>query len=310
VQHSAPTTSFDRLSSPLRGILSRRSTSLQSTCRLALVPGAFAVVCLYGCVLWTFGISLTRSRLLPLYQLAGFEQYRRLFAQVRWWTAMSNLVLYASCLTVLCLLLGIVLAVLIDRATRWRRLYRVIFMLPLSVSFVVTGLVWRWVLDPGVGLEHMIRALGLREFQFDWVVRPEKAIYTLVLAGSWQQTGLCLALLLAGLSRTDAAIWKMASIDGIPEWRVYRHIALPLMRPAFLTAAVLVLTTSVKSYDLVVSLTGGGPGFASDLPGHFVVELINRQELGMGAAGACVLMCTVAAAVAPFVFLGMRLRCA
>lgn len=285
----------------------RGRTTLAAASRLALVPATtITFLCFYAFVAWTFVISLTSSRLLPVYDLIGFDQYRRLFANPRWWTAMANLGIYATCLIGGCLLLGYGLAILIEHARRWCRWLRSVFLLPLSLSFVVTGVIWQWLLNPATGIQRAVRDLGWAEFRFDWVVRPDRAIYTLALAGIWQQTGMCMAVLLAGLRSIDPTVWKMSIIDGIPTWRVYLHVITPMLRPAFLTAAVLLFSTAIKSYDLVVALTGGGPGFSSDLPARFVMELISRQQLGMAAAGACTLLCTVAAVIGPYLYWELR----
>jgi glucose/mannose transport system permease protein len=178
----------------------------------------------------------------------------------------------------------------------------------MSISFVATGLIWRWILEPRSGVQQLIRSVGWSHFHFDWLVRPDKAIYTLALAAIWQQTGLCLALFLAGLRQIDPNIYNVARIDAIPSWRVQLDIVAPALRPVFITGAVVLLSMAAKSYDLVVTLTGGGPGFSSDLPGHYVVELVNRGELGMGAAGSCILMCTIAGIVAPYLYWELRRR--
>lgn len=287
----------------------RSQMSLSLACRLALTPAAL-ITFLFFCAftVWTFVISLTDSQLLPDYHFVGLAQYRRLFDSARWWAAMSNLSVYATCLVAGTLLLGYGLAILIDRATRWQTLCRVLLMVPLSVSFVVTGLLWQWLLNPGLGLQHAVRSLGWSNFYFDWLVRADRSIYTLAIAGIWQQTGLCMVIFCTALRGVDQNLWKVARLEGIATHRFYLHVITPILRPAFLTASVLMLSVAVKSYDIVVTLTGGGPGFSSDLPARFVVELINRQELGMGAAGACVLLGTVAAIAAPYLYLQLRLR--
>jgi glucose/mannose transport system permease protein len=276
---------------------------LRLASRLALAPAtAITLLCFCVFVAWTFVISLTSSRLLPVYSFVGFSQYRRIFANARWWTAMGNLAVYAMCLIGGCILAGYCLAILIERSTRWQRFCRVVFLLPLSMSFVATGVIWQWLLNPGLGIQHAVRALGWNGFEFDWLVRPERALYTIAIAGIWQQAGLCMALFLAALHGIDPNIRRISRLDGVPGWRVYLHVVTPMLRPTFLTATVLLFSTAAKSFDLVVTLTGGGPGFASDLPARFIVELINRQELGMGAAGACMLLCTVAAVVGPYLY--------
>jgi len=285
----------------------RRRLSLKTASFLAMIPTAGLVaVVFYVFVGWTVVISFTSSRLLPSYTFVGWQQYRRLFASNRWWTTMENLAIYASTLICGCMALGLMLAVLIDRGTRFERLYRTSLMLPLSMSFVVTGIVWQWLLNPGLGIEHAVRVLGWDEFRFDWLVRSDRSIYTIALAGIWQQSGMCMAIFLAGLRSVDGNFWKAARVDAIPTWRVYLQIIFPQMRTAFFTAFVLMFAAAAKSYDLVVTLTGGGPGFASDLPARFVVEHLARNELGMGAAGACMLLITIAAAVGPYLYMEMR----
>jgi glucose/mannose transport system permease protein len=286
-----------------------RRNSLKMTSTLMLMPAACVTfICFFLFVAWTFYISLTRSRLLPDYAFAGWGQYRRLFANAHWWEAAGNLVIFAVSVIGGCLALGYLLAILIDRAVRWQSLYRTIFLLPLSISFVVTGLIWRWLLDPSLGIQRAVQHIGWESFVFDWLVRSDRAIYTLAIASIWQNVGTTIVLLLAGMHGLDPNVWKSAQVDGIRTWRVYVHVIAPMLRPAFYTVLVLLFCMSVKTFDLVVVLTSGGPGFSSDLPARFVVELMQRQELGMAAAGACLLLCSAAAATVPYLYIESRKR--
>lgn len=275
---------------------------------LALVPAtAITFVCFYLFIGWTFAISLTGSRLLPSWDFVGLEQYRRLFASTRWWVAMENLVVYGGLFVGGCILLGYLLAILIDRGVQAEGVFRTVFMLPLSMSFIVTGIIWQWMLNPGLGIQQAVRGLGWEEFAFNWLVRADRSIYTVAIAGIWQQVGLSMALFLAGLRGIDPNIWKATRVDGIPTWRVYWDIVTPMLRATFFTTTILLFSLAVKSFDLVVALTGGGPGFSSDLPARFVMEhILTRQELGLGAAGAFMMLCTIAAAVAPYLYLQIR----
>jgi len=293
----------------VRSVERRRRLSLKSASALALLPTAGIVTfCLYVFIAWTAVISLTGSQLLPVYKFTGLDQYRHLFASTRWWTDIKNLALFTGLLIFGCLLLGYFLALLIDRGTRWRGFYRTVFLLPLSVSFVVTGLIWQWLLNPGLGIQHAVRALGWTSFSFNWIVRSDRSLYTLVIAGIWQQAGMCMALFLADLSRIDPNVWRIARVDGIPGWRTYYHIITPLLWPSFFSATILLFVSAVKAFDLVVTLTGGSPGFSSDLPARYVVDLINRHQFGMGAAGSCVLLGAVAAIVGPYIYCQLRKR--
>ncbi|PTL84292.1 sugar ABC transporter permease [Vitiosangium sp. GDMCC 1.1324] len=286
----------------------RPRLSARTAARIALVPAAIITfLCFYVFVGWTVVISMTRSRLLPIYDFVGFDQYRRLFANDRWWTAMENLAIHGTLFILGCTVVGYALAILLDRGTRAESFFRTVFMLPLSMSFIVTGAIWQWLLNPTLGIQDAVRDLGWTEFVFNWLVRPDRAIYTLAVAGVWQQVGLCMALFLAGLRGIDPNIWKATRIDGIPTWRVYTHIITQMLRPVFFTVFVLLSSLVLKSFDLVVALTGGGPGFSSDLPARFVVDhILNRQELGLGAAGAFMMLCTIAAVVAPYFYLELR----
>lgn len=275
---------------------------------VALIPAmTITIVCFYGFIIWTFIISLTRSRLLPVYKFTGFDQYVRLFANERWWTAMQNLAIHGFLFIGGCVVFGYLLAILIDRGVKAEGMFRTLFMLPLSMSFIVTGVIWQWVMNPGLGLQEAVRALGWTGFEFNWIVRPDRSIYTLAIAGIWQQVGLCMALFLAGLRNIDPNIWKASRVDGIPVWRVYLHIITPMMRTVFFTVFILMSAIVMKAFDLVVALTGGGPGFSSDLPARFVVDhILNRQELGLGAAGAFVLLCTVIAVISPYIYFELK----
>jgi glucose/mannose transport system permease protein len=276
--------------------------------KLALAPTLLAGgVCFYGCLLWTVMISFTPSRLLPVYRSAGLLNYRRLFSSLRWNTAYTNMLLYGASFVLLTLALGAALAVLLDRKLRAASMFRGIFLLPMSLSFIVTGLAWQWLLNPGVGLQHFVRDLGWLHFSCDWITDPARAIFAVAIAAAWHAAGLVMLLTLASLRAVDPNIWHAARIDGIPAWRVYWHILLPMARPALLTAAVLLIELVIKTYDLVIAMTHGGPGGTTDLPSLFVVDFsFHRASLGVAAAGAVVMLATALAALAPLLYLSRR----
>jgi glucose/mannose transport system permease protein len=269
------------------------------------------LVCFYGSTAWTVYMSFTRSAMLPNYSWAGVAQYVRLFNTPRWIVAYGNMFIFGALLIVGTLLVGTLLAILIDRRVRLEGFYRTIILYPLSMSFIVTGLAWQWVLSPTLGVQHLVRDLGFPEFTFDWIARPDRAIYTLVFAGVWHQAGLIMAIMLAGLRGIDREIWRATRVEGIPVWRCYVSIVLPMLRPLLVTCVVLLATAVVKSYDLVVAMTGGGPGYASDLPGKFVVDAtFERANLGLASAGAVVMLASVLAALAPYLYFEMTRKSA
>ncbi len=278
--------------------------------RLVLSPTVLVtVVCFYGCAVWTAYISFTKSSFIPNYTFNGLAQYERLFATPRWGVAYTNMFIFGVLLVVGALAVGLLLAIMIDRNVRGEGFFRTVMLYPLSMSFIVTGLAWQWVLSPSIGVQHFVRDLGFPNFTFDWIAQQDRAIYTLVFAGVWHQAGLIMAIMLAGLRGVDRDIWRATKVEGIPTWRVYLGIVLPMLRPLVVTCVVLLSVAVVKSYDLVVAMTGGGPGFASDLPGKFVVDFsFERANIGQASAAAVVMLGSVFAALAPYFYVELRKR--
>lgn len=278
---------------------------------MALVPASVILgVCFYGFIGWTVAISLTGSRLLPRYSYNGFGNYAALAGDSRFGRSFGNLAVFGVLHVGLALVLGALLAIGLDRLRRGPADgLRLIYLLPLSMSWLVTGLVWQWILNPGLGLERAVQALGWTGFQFDVLVRQDTAIYALVAAGVWHVAGLVMALFLTGLRGVDPDIWRATRAEGIPIWRVYLHVVLPMLRTYALTAVLLLLFGVVRMFDLVVAMTGGGPGFATDMPALFVYDMtFSRSRLGIGAASAVILMLTAMSVLAPFLALELRSR--
>ena len=233
--------------------------------KVVLAPSFIAVlVFVYGFIIWTAWVSLTRSRLPPKYEIEGFIQYDRLFAAPRWDVAMNNLFIFGTLFIVISMVLGLMLAILLDQNIRTEGAIRTIYLYPMARSMIVTGTAWKWILNPGLGLEATVQGWGFENFTFNWLVDPDKAIYTIVLAAIWQSSGFVMALFLAGLRSVDTEIIRAAQVDGIPTWRVYTAIIIPSMAPIFLSAFIVLAHLAIKSFDLVIALTGGGPGFATD----------------------------------------------
>ena len=272
--------------------------------KIALIPTIVVMLgCYYASATWTVYISMTRSFLLPVYKFAGVAQYERLFATPRWHVAYSNMFLFGALDIIGTLGLGVLLAVLLDRAVRFEGIFRTIMLYPLSISFIVTGLTWQWVLSPTIGVQQFVRDLGWSGFVFDWITQPDRAIYTLVFAGIWHQSGLIMAIMLAGLRGVDREIWRAARVEGIPTWRAYASIVLPMLRPLIVTCFVLIAIAVVRSYDLVVAMTNGGPGFSSDLPAKFVVDFaFERANIGQASAAAVVMLGSVLAIISPYLY--------
>lgn len=274
----------------------------------ALLPMALTVIAGYlGTVLWSLKISLTNSRSFPSDTFVGLAQYARLFDNERWLLSLSNLTLYGILFIGACLVLGFLLAVLIDQDVRAEGALRTIFLYPYAMSFVATGLVWQWILTPGNGIEQAAWQLGFEDFTFDWIVDQDKVMYTIVLATVWQASGLVMAMMLAGLRGIDGEIWKAARLDGIPAWRVYLSIVLPMLWPTVATVLLLLTTAVVKLFDAVVAMTQGGPGTASEVPAKFIMDhLFGRANIALASAAAIVMLLPVLAMVAPYVYARSR----
>lgn len=278
----------------------KRKRSLAAT--YALLPTWIAAIFIYiGTMVWSVRLSFTDSTIFPSSNYVGFAQYAKLFRTSRWLASLENVLIFGVLYVAGCLALGFVLAAALDRKVRFEAVFRTIFLYPYAMSFVVTGLIWQWMLNPTFGIQATVRALGWQSFAFDWIVSRDMAIYTVVFAGIWQGAGLVMVIALSGMRGIGEEQWKAAQIDGIPVWRIYLSIILPQLGPALAASGMLLSMGVIKTYDLVVALTGGGPGNATEVPAKFIMDnLFERQNLGLASAGATVLVLSVVMAVAPF----------
>ena len=285
-----------------------RGSVSQTVAKLVVAPTVAAMIaCFYVPILWSAYISFTRSTLFPDYDFAGLIQYQRLWATLRWHIAFENMIVFAILFVTFALAIGTVLAILIDQNIRFEGVLRTVLLYPLSMSFIVTGLAWQWLLNPAMGVQHLFRQLGWADFRFDWIVQPNTAIYTIVLAAIWHSSGLVMAIMLAGLRGVDGDIWRATRVEGIPKWRAYLSVVLPTLRPVVVTCVVLLVINVVRSYDLVVAMTQGGPGIASDVPGKFVVDMaFQRNNIGQASAAAMMMLLTILATLTPYLYLETR----
>jgi glucose/mannose transport system permease protein len=276
--------------------------------KIVLAPSVAAtLIFVYGFILFTIYLSFTDSRMLPSYDWVGLKNYENLFKLSHWEIAITNLAVFAGLYIVICSVIGLTLAILLDQKIRGEGVLRPIYLYPMALSFIVTGTAWKWMLDPGIGLEHTMHAFGWESFAFDWIKNRDFAIYTVVLAAVWQSSGFTMAMFLAGLRGIDNEILKAAQMDGASNWSLYRRIILPQLRPAFLSAFVILSHLAIKSYDLVIALTGGGPGRATELPATFMYSYtFSRNQMGIGAASAVIMLMTVAAIMVPYLYAELK----
>lgn len=287
-------------------IATGRPASSEMVCRLPeylmiWVPLLLSAAHLISFSIWTIWISFTPSTLVPVSGWVGLRNYNAVLASRNWQIAFDNLLLFGIAFVLFSLMTGLLLAILLDQRIRGENVLRTIFLYPLAVSFVVTGTVWSWLLNPGIGIEKLAHDLGWTSFHFDWLVNRDMAIWTIVIAAIWQSSGFAMALFLAGLRSVDADIIKAAQIDGAGPLRTYWRVILPTLWPITITVVVVQLQFAISAFDLVRALTNGGPGIATQLPALVVYDLMfQRSQLGRGAAAAVLMLLILLAVLLPY----------
>ena len=272
--------------------------------RLTLLPTVlFSLIFVYGFIAFTIYISFTNSKILPNNDWIGISNYIKLFKLNHWLIALKNMgiffVLYIGISTVL----GLFLAILIDLNKLGESVFRPIFIYPMAISFIVTGTAWKWFLDPGIGLEHVMRLWGFTDFVFDWIKNSEKSIYTIVIAAIWQVSGFVMINFLAGIRAIEHSSIESAIVDGAGTFRLYTKIIIPQLGPSFFSVFVILGHMAIKSYDLVVALTGGGPGRSSELPSTFMYSYtFTRNQMGIGAASSVFMLIAISFFIIPYVY--------
>lgn len=273
--------------------------------KIAAIPMIVTALFVFvGGTAWTIVYSFTKSGLLPRLKWVGLQQYERLWDTKKWLVSIENLFIYGLCMLILMFVIGFILAALIDQKVRFESVFRTVILYPYALSFVVTGLIWQWILNPSFGVQGIVRDLGWASFTFDPLYNPDIAIFGVLIAGLWQGSGLVMVLMLAGLRSIDEDVWKATRVDGIPTWKTYVIVIIPMMRPVFITTLVIVTTGIVKVFDLIVAQTGGGPGIATEVPAKYVYDLMfQAQNLGQGFAASTMMLLTVMLVVVPWAML-------
>ena len=276
--------------------------------KIVLSPSvAIVAIFVYGFILFTIYLSFTDSRILPSFGWVGWKNYANLFSIRAWDAALVNLLIFSSCYILICCALGLLLAILLDQRIRAEGFIRTVYLYPMALSFIVTGVAWKWFLDPGIGLEAVVRGWGWESFRFSWIKDRDMAIYTIVIAAVWQTSGFCMAVFLAGLRGIDGEMMKAAQIDGASTFALYRRIVIPQLRPAFMSAFVVLAHMAIKSYDLIIALTGGGPGTATEMPATFMYSYtFTRNQMGIGASSAVIMLMVIAAIIVPYLWSELR----
>jgi glucose/mannose transport system permease protein len=305
---------------PVAGAAGRPPASLRERLQtivpsLVLAPSfALVLIFVYGFNLWTLFLSFTNSKGFTSTTLVGLANYQKLWTWTfetdppsNWYTAIVNMGLFGGLYVFFCLVLGLTLAILLDQKIRGEGILRPIYLYPLALSFIVTGTAWKLFLDPRIGLEKAVHDWGWTSFHFDWVVNPQMMIYCVAIAGVWQTSGFVMAMFLAGLRGIDGEILKAAQIDGASAFATYRRIVIPIMRPVFLSAMIILAHMAIKSYDLVLSVTGKNPGGAAELPSTFMYDYtFTRNSMAVGSTSAVIMLMTIAAIMIPYLYSELR----
>jgi glucose/mannose transport system permease protein len=266
-----------------------------------------ALVFVYGFVGITGYLSFTSSTLMPRYVFTGFDRYHDLFANPVWWESVVNLAEFALPFLAGSVAVGLLLAILMDQKIRAEGALRAIFLYPLALSQIVAGTAWQWILNPGYGIEKLVQGWGWTNFSFNWLADPDMAIFCIVIAALWQSAGFVAALFLAGLRSVDDEIVKAAQVDGASVPTIYWRVVLPAIRPVFFSVLTILTHLAIKTFDMVVAMTAGGPGTSTWLPSYFMYTFsFERGRMGIGAASAMMMLVMVVAVIAPLMYLESR----
>ena len=291
---------------------------------LLIAPAVIAVgIFVYGFIAWTFFISLTKwNSMIPDFTFVGLYNYGRLFQTLRFQADLRNTLVFTVLFLLACLTIGLTLAVLLDRGLRGEGFFRSVYLFPMAISFVVTGVVWQWLFNPRTGINLLFQALGLEFLQSRWYTDPTilfatpvgrikfgipVALIPVVVAATWQMSGFTMAMYLAGLRGIPDELREAARVDGASEMQIFRYVIFPLLRPITLSATIVLGHISLKIFDLVFTMTGSGPAFATDVPGIFMFETTFRgNHFAQGAAIAIIMLIMVALVIVPYLFYSIR----
>jgi glucose/mannose transport system permease protein len=301
---------------------------------LMIAPSALAIgVFVYGFIGWTGFISFTKwTGITPDYTFAGLENYQTIFSTGRFQTDIRNTIVFTLFFLIGCLSLGLLLAIMVDSRIRGEAIFRTIYLFPMSLSFVVTGVAWLWLFTPGnfpndpTGINLLFHRMGLDFFQSAWItdtrvipgwypdwartkIGVSIAMIPVVIAAIWQMSGFTMAMYLAGLRGIPEEVREAARVDGASEWQVFRRITFPLLRPITLSAIIILGHISLKIFDLILTMTGGGPGNATDVPGIYMYDItFNSNKIAQGAAVAVVMLLLVAVLTVPYLIYNAKLE--
>ncbi|OUC06144.1 hypothetical protein RY27_22835 [Litorilinea aerophila] len=254
---------------------------------LVLTPSIIAVALfIYGFIGWTFYMSTVKwNSQVPDFTFVGLANWERLFSDRRFHIDLRNLVYYAAGFMTQCIVFGFIIAALLDQKIKGEAIYRTIIIFPFAVSGIVTGVAWRWLMQPSTGINLLFAKIGLENFQPTWNSHPQYGMWAVSIAAAWQFTGYVMALYLAGLRGIPNELREAAAIDGAGTFATYRHVIIPLLMPVTFTAIVLTGMNSIRVFDLVSAMSGSGPAFATDTLAFYMFQsTFGAYRYSLGAA--------------------------
>lgn len=239
---------------------------------------------IYGFILWTGYISTVKwNSAVEDYTFVGLQNWITLFGMERFRWDLRNLVLFAAGFMLQCIIFGFIIAVLLNQKIKGEAIFRTIVVLPFAVSGIVTGVAWRWLMQPSTGINLLLHQIGLTDFYFEWNSHPQWGIVAVSLAAAWQFTGYIMALYLAALRGISEEVIEAARVDGANTYRLYRHVIIPLLMPVTFTAIVLTGMGSIRTFDLVTILSG--PAFSTDtMAFHMYQSIFGQYRFSLAAS--------------------------
>ena len=287
---------------------------------LLILPSIVLIaIFVYGFIGWTTTVSLSKwNSILPDYTWVGLENFENLFSQQRFGIDLWNTLFFTMFFLVICVGIGLLLAILLDQRVKGEGIFRTIYLFPMALSFVFTGVIWQWIFAPGTadrlrGVNALLHLVGLDALRWKWYTDTSSigpfhvALIPVIIAAAWQLIGYTMAMYLAGLRGIPEEIREAARVDGASEISIYRRIILPMLQPITLSALIILGHISLKIFDLVYSMTGSGPAFVTDMPGIFMFETTFRgNHYAQGAAISIVMLLMIAVVIIPYLIYSFR----
>jgi len=280
---------------------------------ILVIPSIIAIaIFVYGFIGWSLRVSFSQwTGLLPDYTFVGLKQYAELLVDRRFGIDVRNTAIFTTLFLALCLSIGLMLAVLLDQRLRGENFFRSVYLFPMAISFIVTGVAWRWLMNSASGsrisgLNLLFQQLGLDFLINRWhLTDPPWGIAFIAIPAVWQMSGFTMALYLGGLRSISEDLREAARVDGASELEIYRHVILPLLRPVTLSAIIILGHTSLKIFDLIVAISQNN--IALDVPGVYMWRTtFDGNNYGRGAAIGIFMLVTVAVLIIPYMVYTMR----